>query len=528
MGQTFQRQDLQLASTLDSLVGFLDNVAPTSAMESGAGHIADDLNNVRSMLSYLANIQSGNWYDAQIAPTALETGILRGVDNLNDALHLLEKKRVLRDVYNLIDVTVLAGDNFVILGAGQLPTPTNVALGAVTTLGTVIAAHGGTFGTHSLAVVPGTNALDPLNRMVIVDGVTRDPLLSGDRIIYGLLQAEIGLVDGGTMTTTTTTRGQISFVRSNATGDGLEAVPFADIENKIINFATRERVRLEDLNEADFLSGSIVDVPAGTTTTRQVAYTNQGATIVTTAANATLDLATGLSWEIGDVLSAMLFQIIEGSGGGTSQVNVGAAVDELDIDAILVNIASGVSVRTGGTRPIDVGINDGLMETIAGDLEVKSAADLILNDANMAGAGTWTGPGVKVSDTQTEVTDYETIFGGEVSLMRAAVLAVGTAVHTKVQAVITTNVTAGTDVNGPGTPHNNTDVDLPPYDLVGSFVDDVDVYINGELGRNDAASGGTNDVFPGGTPTEGDLAFNFDLTGTGSKPDQLTVEVRGQ
>ncbi len=59
-------------------------------------------------------------------------------------------------------------------------------------------------------------------------------------------------------------------------------------------------------------------------------------------------------------------------------------------------------------------------------------------------------------------------------------------------------------------------------------MDDVEVYLNGELLRNDSSSGGSNDVYPGGTPADGDLAFNFNLKGTGSKPDQLTVIVYGQ
>jgi len=93
--------------------------------------------------------------------------------------------------------------------------------------------------------------------------------------------------------------------------------------------------------------------------------------------------------------------------------------------------------------------------------------------------------------------------------------------------VLTANVAMDSDINGPGTPHNNTDVDLAPFDQV-TFVDDVEVYLNGELLRNAANDGGGEDVYPGGTPAEGDLRFQFALNGTGSKPDQLTVIVNGQ
>jgi hypothetical protein len=76
-------------------------------------------------------------------------------------------------------------------------------------------------------------------------------------------------------------------------------------------------------------------------------------------------------------------------------------------------------------------------------------------------------------------------------------------------------------VNGPGTAHNNTDVDLAPFDNV-TFNTDVDVFLNGELMRY------TDDVVAGGTPAEGDLQFLFNLKGTGTKPDQITVIVNGQ
>ncbi|HET6495519.1 MAG TPA: hypothetical protein VFH61_09175 [Thermoleophilia bacterium] len=526
MAQTFVRQDAQIGSSLDTLGGFVDNTAPAATMESGASTILDDLNNMRSIASlHLKADQSLPWYSDLTAPSALEAGSKRGIDEVNSGLHAIEKKRVLRDVHSLTDVTVTAAQNWEILGGGELPANTTAAVGAVTTLGTVVAAHGGTFGTHSLTEVSGTSAISPKNLMLIVDGATRDPILSSGRQVYGLLHGESGVTDGATITGTTTTRVQISFVRVNATGDDLEACPVGDIAGATINYCTRERVRLEDLNEADFLSGAIIDTPAGSTVDRQTAYTNQGATVVTTAANATLDLGAGLTWEIGDLASAGLFQIIEGSGGGTSQLNVGAAVDEYDNDAILVNFASGISARSGGTRPINVGVTDGVIETTAGDLKLDAFAALAFEDVNRSGSSY--GTDLVLSDASSEWSTFETNFG-EVSLLNAINQAYAGQIRTKVQSAITgSNPTAGTDVNGPGTPHNNCTVDLAPFDGV-TFVDDVEVFLNGELLRNDASSGGSNDVYPGGTPADGDLAFNFQLKGTGTKPDQLTVIVNGQ
>jgi len=244
MGRTFIRQDAQIRNS----VSYDDTVAPTLAnYETNPTNIETDLNNVRSMLSYLKDIQAGNWYDVQTAPSTLEAGTLRGVDDLNDALHLVEKKRVLRCVWTLVDVTVTASQNWEVLGTGELPPNTTAAVGAVTTLGTVVAPHGGAFDTHDLAEVAGANATNPKNLLNVVEGSSRDPLLSSGRAIYALLQGESGVTDGTTITDTTTTRVQVSFVRLNATGDDLEACPVADIENQTINLCFVERVRLEDL-----------------------------------------------------------------------------------------------------------------------------------------------------------------------------------------------------------------------------------------------------------------------------------------
>lgn len=529
MGRTFIRQDAQIASTATAVKTFADNVAPTlAAYQTNPADLVDDLNNLRSAVNYARRPGfSQNWYTAQVAPSTLEAGSVRGVDDLNDALHLLEKKRFLRKDVQLVDVAVPATQNYVILGGGELPANTTIAVGAVTTLGTVAADHNAAFGAHSLLEVAGPTAISPDNLVNVVDGSSRDPILSSGRTVYALLQSE-NASDGFTATGTTPNRLQVSFVRINATGDDLEACPVADIENQTVNLCFRARARFEDFLESDLLNDAKVDVPAGSTPTRQSIYNNQGTTPVDQSTNATLDLeAAGIYWELRDDLEARLFAVIEGSAGGTSTVEVAAAVDVLDINAVTVDVASGMTVRSGGGRPIQVGVNDGIIETTAGALELQATTTLSLDDGNKP-VGWSLAEGIHLSDAAQEWTDFETNFG-EVSILNAINQAYGEQVRTKVQAVLTANVTATNDVNGPGTPHNNTDVDLPPYDAVPtSFVQNVEVYLNGELLRNDAAAAGSNDVYPGGTPADGDLAFNFDLKGTGAKPDQLTVIVNGQ
>jgi hypothetical protein len=249
-----------------------DTIPPTLAnFETNPANAQENFSTVFSMLSHLRDVQVGDWYDALTAPTTLETGVARGVQDNNEAVHLVEKKRILRDVHNLTDITVGGTDNFVILdgGAAELPANTTASLGVTNTLGTIVAAHGGTFGTHALDEVAGPNTLNPDNLCAIFDGATRDPILSGGSTIWGLLQSESGISDGTTITLATTTRVQLSFVIVNGTGDDLIACPAVDIQGKSINYCSREQVRFEDLTRSDFLKGAIIDTPGGSTVDRQ-------------------------------------------------------------------------------------------------------------------------------------------------------------------------------------------------------------------------------------------------------------------
>jgi len=526
MPRTFIRQDTQIRRS----DVYDDTIEPTlAAYETNPVHIEDDLNSLRSQVQNFLNrdgasFPSGNWYADLVAPTALETGTARGINANNAALHLVEKKRVLKCVWGLKSISIASpGDTFDILGAGELPGNTTAAVGSVTTLGTVVAAHTGTFGTASLDEVSGPTAISPKNLVQIVDASTRDPLLDAGDQIYGLLQSE-SAVDGSTITDTTPNRVQISFVKVNGTGNGLIAITSGAMNGVSYDYCYVERVRLEDLNESDFLGGANVDVPAGSNVTRQVAYDNQGATPVDLTTNAFLDLeGAGLGWFVRDDLEANLFGIVEGSAGGTSQVNIYSDVDEFDVDAAVNDFAAGVSVRSGGTRPIDLGVNDGLVETTAGDLEVKGAADLRLNDQYMVSEATWTGPGVQVSASTAEVTAYEAAFGGEVSLFNALVQANNSGGRgAKVYAIVTSDINADTDAGGVGG-GTNLDAQLPDMSG-GNFLTDYDVFVNGELQRPGADASSNHDYYPGTSLANGQLRFEYKLKSTpASSPDVIAV-----
>ena len=276
-----------------------------------------------------------------------------------------------------------AGD-VVVLALSELPTNTTAAIGAVTTLGTV-AAYNATFGVASLDLVVGTNALSPKNLAYIEDTTTHDPILSGGRIVYALFQTESN-TDGSTMTGTTPNRAQLTFVRINTGGTAMELVPSSDICGSTVHYSSRTRKGLEDLTEQDFLRGAVIDIPAGVTVTRQVAYNGQGTTPVDLTTNATLDLeGAGLIWAIRDDLEADLFRVVEGSAGGTSTVEISAGVDTFDVNAASNDFNAGATLNSGGTRPIAVGVTDGVIESTAGDLRVNATTELFLDDGNQTG-----------------------------------------------------------------------------------------------------------------------------------------------
>jgi hypothetical protein len=488
----------------------IDNLIAAITLGSGAGTLYAASTTLHSTVTAAAGV--GDTMDAT-AKKAGETGnSIATTDTLTNG--------------SWGGATLSGGTGLVhILAGGELPTQTTVAIGLVTTLGTV-AQTATTFGTPSATdVVTGSTAVSPSNLYEIVDGSTRDPILeaTGKRI-WALFQCESS-TDGSTMTGTTPNRAQLSYVVLNSTGSGLELLDDATyIGGKTLNYTYIERKALEDLNEYDFLRGAAVDIGSGAATiSRQVAYTNQGTTPVDLITNAYLDLeSAGIQWVIRDDLEANLFRIIEGSAGGTSEMEIGSDVDVYDNNAVDVDFASGASINSGGTRPIDIGINDGIIESTAGALEVQATTVLSFDDGYKP-VGWSLAEGIHLSDAAQEWTDFEAAFG-EVSLLNAITQAYTSQVRTRVQATLTANVTSGNDVNGPSYA-NNTDLDLAPFDQV-TFISDVDIYLNGELLRN--ASGATEDVYPGTSAAQGDLKFTFNLRGTGAKPDQVTVIVWGQ
>ena len=499
MARTFIRQGTQIASS----DVYDDKLEPDVLWES-VTTIEEDLNNLRSQIQNILNrdgdtMPSDNWYDNIYTPSAFENGRQRGIDALNTDLHGLERKRVLTSFVSLADIQVPASQNWVVLSVANGETPSVfggcMAVGVTETTGSVAAAHGGTFGTHSLAEVAGATAISPKNLMMIVTGSNRDPLLYENSVIYGLLQTEDG-TDGHYLNDSTK-QAQISFVYVDpVAGNDLIAAPAAAVQGLKINYVSTVRKALADLNEQDFLRGAEIDVPSTSATTRQNAYANQGDTPVEVGTNSILDIGSNFYWEIRDDANASVFKIEEGSGNSDTTVTISSAADYLVVGAADVDFSAGAKFATGGTQ-IDIGTTAGVIETSGTDnLMVLGAGELLLKDGNQAGS-TWTQSGIKLSDATGEWDEFETAFG-EVSLLKAVSQSRR---RPKVYAIVQSPVDADDNVS---LADANINIDLPDMGA-GTFGVDYDVYLNGQL----LYPGSGNDYYAGDNDTS--LKFEFPL-----------------
>lgn len=223
-----------------------------------------------------------------------------------------------------------------------------------------------------------------------------------------------------------------------------------------------------------------------------------------------------------------MFRLAPAVGGDAASLDVDTFTVTTTIDSVF---SQGATLDLAGT-PIHVGVTAGQIDAsssltiaavgAANDLTLSAGLELYLDDLNQAGS-TWTAPAMKLSETAGEWDSYKTSFG-EVSLLNAITQAATSGANrTKTVAVATANVPANTNVTGAGG-SPNLDAILADYSAV-SFVNAVDIYLNGELLRNGANALANNDVYPGTSPANGDLMFEFKLKGTGSSPDVLTMIV---
>lgn len=530
MPRTRVRQDEQIHSS----ESYDDTIAPTeAAFETNPVSLETDMNNIRSMLNELRSVRNDNWWDALTAPSTFTTDSgygVRGVQNVAQDLWDTERKRILQRVSVVgasIGPIAVNAQHAVLDAAGELPGNTTIAVGLVNTLGTQ-AAYAAVFDSAQLTEVAGGDAVTPYNLCKIIDGATRDPITDGSgREVYGLLQCESN-TDGHTATTSTPNRLQISFVVANATGDDLELAAAGVMDGKTIDYAAVEQFAFADLPKHAFLGEAFTDAGAGAVT-RQNTYNNQGTTPVDVTTNSILDLeSAGIYWEIRDDAEARLFAVIEGSAGGTSEVHIAGDVDLYDNDAVDVDFASGVTANSGGTRPIDVGVQDGIIESTAGALEVQATTTLSFDDGNKP-VGWSLAEGIHLSDAAQEWTDFEAEFG-EVSLLNAMVQAKQDMERATEWANVNANIAANTLIDGSaGTP--NITAQMPSYKGL-DFEDDVEVFINGIKQRPGADAAANNDVYPATLDADkalGRFYCEYQLLYRGGvDPDNINMVVYGQ
>jgi len=419
-----------------------------------------------------------------------------------------------------------AGDH-VTLSQASSETPTETAaVNAGTANGCVVATLSGDVGSHDLAEVSGVNTINPKNLVVIRDATTGDPILSNQKEILGLLQTETGVTDG-TAFNDSTAQVQISFVVENGTADDLIPCDAADIGGKSVNYSYVRRLNLDSLPEQAFLTGVFTDVSASVDVTLDNAIDNQ-------AGPATQ--IQNIDWRISDTYT-LDFQTSDG-GVDLLSIKPNAAgdeielnVDDLDINNVnTADFAQGAAFDTGGTT-INVGDTAGQIDSAAGltlasggagDVKLDSVNEILFDDGYRSGS-TFS-VDLKLAANSTEWDNYETAFG-EVSLLNAIVQASTAADTEKTVAVVTAaTIAANTNVTGAGG-SPNIDAQLSDYSTY-TFVTDVDIYLNGVLMRNGADAAANHDVYPGDAPANGDLKFEFALTGSPGNPDVITMIIR--
>lgn len=501
MSRTFIRQDTQIRNS----DVYDDTLAAGVALETGQTEIEGDLNALRSQVKRI--LGEADWY------TALSG---RSLAALSTDLLDIETKKLLKRTQVLTDVTVTAAQNWEILSVAGSEAPTVPAAVGGTTVGAVVAQsalNGAGFNVHELIEVAGQNAMLPKNLCLVRDSTTGQPVQSAGRDVYALLQYESTGADGGTFNDTSAgARVKLSFVRPTAGLDDLEACPSADIAGKTINYAYAYRFAFDNIIEDAFLTdGNWMDQAASVDVTLDNAIDNQSGP-ATQAQNIDVRITDGVSWDFQTSDGGRTLLSIAPAGGGDV---VSLDLDTLDINnTASVDVLNGVVVDSGGTA-ISLGVTAGEISSAgalsvlsggAADLTVRAVGgELFLDDVNQTGS-TWAQTaGIKLSDTTSEWNNFETAFG-EVSLLNAIVQANNSAARSKTVAVVTTTVNADVNVTGAASP--NLDAQLGDYSGV-TFVTDVDIYLNGALLRNGANAAANHDVYPGNTPADGDLKFEF-------------------
>ncbi len=525
MSRSFLRQATQISASVD----FTDALAAGLSLQSSSYSLEDDLNSLRSQVRRIlySTGSSGKWYDT--IPSTVFGGA-RGIQQLGSDLEDIEQKRfVYRVQKNVVGLFVPPGQNYVTLsvGAGFAPGFT-AAVGLDVTGSIVSLLSGNQYDVHSMALQSGSNALVPKNLVVVVSASSGNPIQANNGQgfdIYALLQASSSVGDGDTFDDVTK-RVQLSFVQTNAARTGLVSASAADIGGRFIQYSYARRVPLDFIPDDAYLDGVFVDVVADISATVAAALSQLSASVsLDTAIDAQVGAATQTDRHI-EIRMTSPFSWSFTNAAGTRhflEVNAGGEWVKFDVnyfDVLNTNTAQFLNqIRTS--------VSGNWVQMGAG--QVQSSGSLLVNSATGSSLILSSGNGLvfadgfkqfstyttdfKLTDSVSDWNQYVTSFG-QVSLFDALqVLSqsiTGAKGQMKRTAVLTANTQPDVNISYP----TNLDGPLLDYSsfVSASFVSGVNVYLNGQLQRGAANGGENHDVYPGVSPANGDLRFEFKLS----------------
>jgi len=530
MARTFVDQPTQVFHSDD----YNDQFATGINLVSASTNLEDDLNALRTQVKALlwgsSSYTTGGaaWYSDVIG--VANKSPARGLNTINSALTTVENQKFLYDIQSLAFVVIPSGSNFVSLSVSGSTAPTGIAavglgLSTGSFTGSIAALLPGQAGVaHSLNLISGTSPINPRNLVVIRDAYTHLPFTdvnANNHEVYGLLQINSGAVDGTSFADTNPGQTQISFIVELTSGSFVPA-SVASIGGKIINYTYRNRVNYLGLPEDAYTNTVFVDVTPVVSgyallsdITLQTAINNQGNTTVVDTYSTLINLAGGGSWTFSDGNKTLLG--VTQAGGGA--VNISGST--FNVTTVAANFASGIAVATGSSNVLNLFTTPGFISS-SGQMTLQAGGNLSLQ--TNAGSlrfldqyGTLVGSGsILFANNQAEWNNFYNLFGGGTSILGAldalsSSLSSSYISRTRASAGTTPqNISPNTNVTFP------TNLDAPLLNYSGrDFVKNLNIYLNGVLLLPGRTVGDPNDVYPGTSPTTGDLKFPMKLR-TGS------------
>lgn len=477
------------------------NAAAVAGVEGSAVDLSDVVDGLLSQLKLIQyGTEAGNWFDdpESVGPGVTPDGTLYQLSRRAR----LEDKLVLKYRLNLQDITVSNAQNWEALDVSGEP-PTQVIAIANSAQGAVCAQLVGAVGSHALTENSGLNALRPKNLVQIFDGATGDLIASGGRTVYGLLQVGNLATDGNAFGLVGNDLAQISFVRPNATYNDLEAVPAADIQNKVIVVGFSVRDDLQDCPEETFRGDLEAATGVSGGVSLDAAY-DGGVFMEVDGTDVDIRLADTKSWVFRKSGGAALVTVTR-NDAGTDELDIGAAIDLFDVNAAVNDFENGIKAATGA-QTINVGVTangvidstaldlrattgDAFLKSIAADVKfqtVRETTPLPLDDSTAGKISALAGgPHASIS-----AAIKHAIESGGIGLTFKTFTAVG-------------NANQGVNIAG-------ATLDLTAFSLDANTPANVDLFLflNGKLlhGGNVTTK---NDVYVGTTPASGDIKVDF-------------------